>query len=586
MRKDDTSDASRPDGRVSSPETLHLRAATRALRLHLDKLPVDFHFWGPGDQFLAECAFPFARQRYDCAESMIGAGFGGTVLGSLARSLFDDGLRWLWIGDDPANRRSALLGSMLEERNRVCMTLEWNHASCPILPRWFAPILGVTDLTGSSEMWLRAPAVPDPATLLNAFLSGVHLIHVAPDELLDAARGLLDLAGLRGAVMVLAHAGHGNLLGTQSSFTERGGIGHDLRPDHEALYLQVAAVGVTLTLIGVSRAIPESWPDEVPQRSFLVETLRLTTEIVNAATVIHGLRAPKKPRAAARRQSSSPRPTPLLRPTALLSPDDLLPDVNSADKVIEAAEEYYDAARSWAADPWQEDRPVNVASILTYGGAHSSLQAVMSTYNQPGSAVIAVFAARMLLEEAARFKWMIEGRTEDEIRHRFSQFFEEQRARRKKVLDELSGDGVARAKAERLLALPSNVTVLTPYDSISRGRKPMPPIEKMLEIMGEPYPEPGWLNVAYSLLSQVTHSTPIGHLHMARFRGGTLHANEISPEMLGLALDAACLGSAHLIGISATFLSAGSQEARDHSLSLHRLAYDVHIRARLVHGLD
>ncbi|TDE41654.1 hypothetical protein E1295_29375 [Nonomuraea mesophila] len=586
MRKKDTSDASRPDGRRSSTETLHLRAATRALRLHLDELPVDFHFWGPGDQFLAECAFPFARQRYDCAESMIGAGFGGTVLGSLARSLFDDGLRWLWIGDDPTNRRVALLGSMLEERNRVCMTLESNDASCPILPRWFAPLVGVTDLTGASETWLRAPAVPDQATLLDAFLSEGRPIDAAQDEVLDAARGLLDIAGLRGAVMVLSHAGHGNLLGTQSSFTEGGGIGHDLRPDHEALYMQVAAVGVTLTLIGVSRAVPESWPNEVPQHSFLDKTLRLTTEVVHAATVIHGLRTPKVPRTVARRRSSRPRPTPLLRPAALLSPDDYLPDVNSADEVIDAAKRYYEAARSWIADPWHEDQPANMASILTYGGAHSALQAVMSTYDQPGSAVIAVFAARMLLEEAARFKWMIEGRTEDEIRLRFKQFFEDQRVRRKKVLDELSGDGVARAKAERLLALPSNVTVITPHDNISKGRKPMPSIEKMLAVMGEPYPEPGWLNVAYSLLSQVTHSTPIGHLHMASFQRGILHANEISAEMLGLTLDSACLGSALLIGISASFLSGGSQEARDHSLSLHQLAYDVHNQARLVHGLD
>ncbi|GAA1264416.1 hypothetical protein Psi02_64210 [Planotetraspora silvatica] len=584
MRRDDTSDAARPDGRISSPETLRLRRATRALRLHLDELPVEFHFWGPGDQFLAECAFPFARQRYDCAESMIGAGFGGTVLGSIARSLFDDGLRWFWIGDDPGTKRVALLGSMLEERNRVCMAMESDHASCPILPRWFAPLIGVTDLTGSSEMWLRAPAVPDQAALLADFLGGVRPTNATQDELLDEAQDLLNISGLRGAVMILAHAGHGNLLGTQSSLTERGGIGHDLRPDHEALYMQVAAVGVTLTLLGVSRAVPESWPSEVPQRPFLVESLRLTTEIVKAATVIHGLGAPKRPKTLARRRN--PRPTPLLRPAAVLSPDDLLPDVNSADEVAEAAERYYEAAKSWMANPWREDRTTNLASILTYGGAHSSLQAVMSTYDQPGSAVIAVFAARMLLEEAARFKWMIEGRTEDKIAHRFTQFFEDQRARRKKVLDEFSGDGVARSNAETLLALPSNVTVITPHDSISKNRKQMPPIEKMLAVMGEPYPEPGWLNVAYSLLSQVTHSTPIGHLHMTRYREGTLYANEISAEMLGLTLDAACLGSAHLIGISASFLTAGSQEARDYSLSLHRLAYDVHNRARLVHGLD
>ena len=86
-------DRARPDGRPVTPETGRLRDATRALRLHLDELPIDYHLDVPGDRFLTNLAFMFARQRFDCADSLIGAGFGGTGLGSLARSLFVDGLR-------------------------------------------------------------------------------------------------------------------------------------------------------------------------------------------------------------------------------------------------------------------------------------------------------------------------------------------------------------------------------------------------------------------------------------------------------------------------------------------------------------
>jgi hypothetical protein len=167
----DTGDETRPDGRTSSPETLRLRAATRALRLHLDELPAVFHFNGPGDQFFAELAFPFARQRYSCAESLIGAGFGGTVIGSLARSLFADGLRWMWIGAAPSECLVTLLGSMMEECNRICMILENSNASCPILPRWFAPVTEIANMTGASMEWLRAPAIPDEQTLLDQFLA-------------------------------------------------------------------------------------------------------------------------------------------------------------------------------------------------------------------------------------------------------------------------------------------------------------------------------------------------------------------------------------------------------------------------------
>lgn len=58
----------RPDGRVATSETLRLRAATRALRLHLDELPIAYDLGVTGDRFLAGLAFMSARQRYDCAE--------------------------------------------------------------------------------------------------------------------------------------------------------------------------------------------------------------------------------------------------------------------------------------------------------------------------------------------------------------------------------------------------------------------------------------------------------------------------------------------------------------------------------------
>jgi hypothetical protein len=122
----------RPDGREADVAIVRLRAATRALRLHLDGLPAVFHFDGAGDQFLAESAFPFARWRYACADSLLGSEMGGTVVGALARSLFDDGLRWQWIAQDPAQRRAVLVGSTLEERNRVC--------TCPNLPNSLAAL--------------------------------------------------------------------------------------------------------------------------------------------------------------------------------------------------------------------------------------------------------------------------------------------------------------------------------------------------------------------------------------------------------------------------------------------------------------
>ena len=108
----------------------------------------------------------------------------------------------------------------------------------------------------------------------------------------------------------------------------------------------------------------------------------------------------------------------------------------------------------------------------------------------------------------------------------------------------------------------------------------------MLADLGEPFAEPGWFQVAYSLLSQVTHATPVGLIHSIRWGGETWNSNELSPEMLGLALDVACLSSAVLIGTSAVVLTGGSRLALEYRDTLGSAALKVHRAAQLVHGLD
>ncbi|MGV9362041.1 hypothetical protein [Amycolatopsis sp. NPDC003731] len=580
-------DETRPDGRAVSPAIGKLRVATRALRMHLDEFPIDFHLNVPGDRFLTGLAFMFARQRYDCADSLIGASFGGTVLGSLARSLFIDGLRWIWIAERPERRR-ALLGDLLTERNRVCIVLEETDCTCPILPRWLMPLPDVADLTGQSMSWLDAPTMPGEDELLNDFFARADAVAATPsagekDGLLAQVGPLLDMAGLRGAMMVLAHAGHGNYLGLQSSLTEDGVPGHDLRADHEALFMHVAAVGTTTTLLGATCTVTEAWPVDVDRDRFLSRAVELAAAVAEAAAPIHGLGAARRPVQQKVGSNQRGRRPVIVRPQAVLSADDLLPDVNSADGVVEAAEKYFQTARTLLIKPW-DFGPPPLHALLGFGGGHSNLQAVMETYDQPGSGVIAVFAARMLLEEAARLRWRFSV-TEKAFEERAKQYFDEFRARQKKTINLLTGSGIRKADAERIFALPSRVQIVTPNE-IAKNRTPLPTISSMLRDMGAPFPEPGWLEVAYSLLSQTTHSTAIGHLHAVRVRDGVWRGNELSTEMLGLALDTACLGSAHLIGTSAMILTNASEEAAHFQETLLREAAVVHNAARMVHGLD
>ena len=138
---------------------------------------------------------------------------------------------------------------------------------------------------------------------------------------------------------VLAHAGHGNYLGLQSSLTDDGVPGHDLRADHEALFMHVAAAGVTATLLGTAAAVPELWPHDVDKEPFLDDALRLAAEVADAARPLHNLTISKSlqglPKPAAAKAATA-----VLEPGAVLGAEDLLPDVNDIAAVAEASEAF------------------------------------------------------------------------------------------------------------------------------------------------------------------------------------------------------------------------------------------------------
>ncbi len=572
-------ETSRPDGRVATPEQATLRRATRALRLHLDGLSITYDSATTGDRFLAGLAFMSARQRYDLADSLIGAGFGGTVLGALSRSVFVDGLRWIWISADPDGRRAALVGDLHHERDRICRLIQDTECTCPNLARWLMPVPRPADLLDPPSAAGTSRTSSDDA-LLADFLARGATTSPPPDR----ADRLLDVAGLRGAVRVLADAGQGNFRGQLSSLTAGGAVGHDLRADHEALFLPLAAAGATATLLGAAATVPELWPAEVARSAYLDRAVELASEVARSARALHG-RGPARPAAVSTAGTSEgPLATPL-HPSAVLDPQSLLPDVVSTTATAAAAERFFEVAQSGLVSPWASGDAV-LHAVLTYGSAHSQLQAVMSTYAQPASEMVAVFAARMLLEEAARLAWRYRVGDEDEFKVRAVQYFDEFRRKRIRTIALLTGSGVPRDAAEALFALPPSVKMPVVPPKVRKGRTPVPSVSALLRELGRGYAEPGWLELAYSLLSQATHATPLGILHTVRANGDEWQGNTISPELLALALDVACLSSAELLGTATLVLTGLDAESIAHRGRLQAAALDVHRVARLVHGLD
>lgn len=581
----------RPDARVASPATLQLRAATRALRLHLDELPVDYSEAVPPDRFLTGLAFMFARNRYACAESMIGSGFGGTVIGAIARSNLTEGLRWLWVAQAPGARRRCVLGDLLAERSRVATLLD---PHCATFTRWLMPVPPVADLTGASRTWLDASSIPDEDTLLDELFSGTV---TAPPEgledelarLLNQAHGMLDLAGLRGAAMVLAHAGHGNYLGQRSALTEDGSPGFDVRADHEALYMHTAAVGAYCVLVGSVVAALDAWPTDVDRADFLNMANLLTTEVAAAATDIHGLAAKTK------LGGRKPKPPMAQLPShvhgsVIVQNEGVEADYLDIDDRLALTFQLFENYVSIVKEsPEITNLPpdgVALHSFLTYGAALSNLTTVHTTYDQPGGSIMSVFAGRALLEEAARLHWRYSVSGEDAIKARAKQYFDEYRHRQRKTIHTLAGHGIKKSVAMKLLEFPSNVLLPPGVDTIAKNRQPIPTVAAMLRSFSEQDEEPRWLEAAYALLSQVTHPTPLGYLHCLRYVDEAWLPNELSSEMLALTLDVASLGSAHCVSITGLMLNDLSPAAKANVARLRAAAHAVHLAARRIHGLD
>jgi len=388
--------------------------------------------------------------------------------------------------------------------------------------------------------------------------------------------------------MLLAHAGHGNYLGQRSTLTEDGALGFDLRADHEALFMHVAAVGTFAILVGSAVARPDAWPRDVDRTHFLATAVRLANDVAAAAAPIHGLTASTKTRGRAPKPPAARAPS-LPHGAVVVENEDVRAELRDTDRrlaVLTAAMEHFVGlvgATPSVTTPPPDGVPLHV--FLTYGSALSSLQTVFSTYDQPGGGIISVFAARALLEEAARLHWRysVQG---DDAKARAKQYFDEYRYRQRKAVRTLIAHGISKRDALRLFDLPSNVLTPPGVDEIAKNRAPIPTVAHTLRSLGAGSEQPNWLEVTYALLSQITHATPLGYLHCLRYVDGEWIPNDLSVEVFALTFDAAAIGSAHLIGVMGLMLDDVSSPAQDQLRALRAAALAVHIAARRIHGLD
>ncbi len=525
------------------PDVTALIALTDSLgNLRLSADPGD-----PPERLFPELRSMVAADRLYGVTQLLRAGTGATVAAATVRSLLEAAAISLW-ESGPAAHRLAGLAALEQERLRVMALITEQGLTVPNWERWLAP-LNVTQTLGRST----STGWPDPAKLV-VKRSGM-------------TSGIL---GMTSAVAnLLAMAGHANAAAAWISVADAPHpVGFEPTPVYRALLAQAAGRSATY-VVGL------------PPHHEIWNKVEDLDRASRAVTLMPATPPPAAPIDKA------------VEVRGFVGDIDFWPITERLENVFEellSRVSAFAALLSQGPDPYAgPPGEVNLSAVLPYLTALGSAEVCFATAKGDLPADLAPIAARMLLEEGARTQWMFAHDDELEVQARYNAIRNEETRARSALRSRLASHGVPSKTVAGLLdPLPAGrVPHLDTVRPIPPGRTEaqVPPYEQMLKL-GINYAEPGWLALAYSLLSQMTHMTPLGLLHSAARSGRW--GPTLSHEMTALAVDTAALGVTRTVLPHAGVLArtAGLDPIDEWANDLWRHAQHVHQVAQLLHFLD
>jgi hypothetical protein len=468
------------------------------------------------------------------------------LAGALTRSLVEGALAEDWYASRPlaeAPRSATLAG----ERQNIADSVAVNGLSVPNLHRWNNPI--------ADQRFATAPKGPG---LPNVQAS------ISKNAGTTLERTLLLPAPLMDVLGMCSHVNHAATWLTAGDDSRE--IGVSASPAFAAILAQSAGMaaasirgfnhqGPVLDLIAAATASHEFDVLAPLGRPKLIENLR-----------------PKQPASGQQ---------PWLEDEPTLAMDGLLKEIRDESLTV------------WrlvndAPNPFAGPNPeINLTSALPYLAARDLLLLTIRSTFEGCSPLMAPTGARMLLEQGSELAWRFSDPSDSELLKRYQAHMDDA-TDRKKALESSLLTRTSSTEAVESLLFPrgrGNFAIDTRRMPNSQSAVIPSPQEHLSELslgVAEPY----W-GLAYKLLTQAAHATPLGLLHAVARRDNATGEPALSHEMTALSLDTACTGAALVMRSLAPLIAnqAGLPSPKDWLIELFDAVSKVHFKAQQIHFL-
>ena len=252
------------------------------------------------------------------------------------------------------------------------------------------------------------------------------------------------------------------------------------------------------------------------------------------------------------------------------------------------------AAKVWqlvndAPNPFEGTTNVsNLTAALPYLAARGILLRTLTSLRGGCSPFLAPTGARMLLEQGSELAWRTADTADAELASRYAMVMDDATDRKKSLEQKLLSRTSSRLGVEKLLYPLGRGPFAVDHRRSPQNQKSRPPAPGVhLDALNLGDAEPNWGGLAYKLLTQVAHATPLGVLHVVARQIPGSGNPALSHEMAALTIDAACIGAALTFRSLAPVIAmqAGLPTPTDWLRELFEAVRDVHAQAQLLHFL-